>query len=523
MKKIIPIILFILIVLIQTIGIIYATNKREYYHIDEYYSHGLMQYKRAFIFENEDFSNEWHSKEYFKDYLTISENEKFDLQPIYYNQAEDVHPPIYYLLLHIACSFNINQFSIWPGTILNIIIFIISSIFLFLISKEIFKNSYYALLVCFVTGFSIATIETVMYVRMYELLILNILMLIYWHIRKKQKKNLTYKDLLPLYAMIIFGFLTHYYYCIIVATLFAIYLIKFIKKKEYKNMILYIFTVISSALTGIILFPYSVFHIFFSYRGEEVGNNLINFSNAFIKIKENFALINHEVLHNYGYILLAIIVLFCFLWIFFKRKEKQIQEEKGSIIYVVIPLIVYLVIIIFGSPYIDLRYIMPAVPLIFCSLIYVMNDILQDILSTKKAFFILLTISICFSISVIPRLSNNSYTYKGHKEVLNYIEDNLEDKPWIYVYEDISVQYNKTMECYEALTKANMTYIMQSDIATAEHIEKTLEDIDKTNGIVIMMNYAITNDVLEQVLKTELFNDIKYIGVLGRYQIYLLN
>lgn len=133
--------------------------------------------------------NNWHDKDYYKDYLTIDENEKYDFSRVYSNQIEDVHPPLYYLLLRIACTFNIGEFSIWPGTILNIIIFIIASIFLFLIAKEIFKSPYYALLICFVTGFSLAVIETVMYVRMYELLVLNILMLIYWHIRKKIKKN----------------------------------------------------------------------------------------------------------------------------------------------------------------------------------------------------------------------------------------------------------------------------------------------------------------------------------------------
>ena len=197
------ILILLCIIVLQIISIVYATSKREYYHIDEYYSHGLIQYKRAFIYENEDFVNNWHEKYYYKDYLVINENEKFNFSRVYKNQIEDVHPPLYYLLLRIACSFNIGEFSIWPGTILNIIIFIIASIFLFLISKEIFNNSYWALLVCAISGFSLAVIETVMYVRMYELLVLNILMLIYWYIRKIDKDKLTFKDVLPLYFLVV--------------------------------------------------------------------------------------------------------------------------------------------------------------------------------------------------------------------------------------------------------------------------------------------------------------------------------
>ena len=43
LERIIIIALFIFIVFIQILAIMYATSKREYYHIDEYYSHGLIR------------------------------------------------------------------------------------------------------------------------------------------------------------------------------------------------------------------------------------------------------------------------------------------------------------------------------------------------------------------------------------------------------------------------------------------------------------------------------------------------
>lgn len=218
-NNIIVSILFIIILILQIIAIVYSVSKREYFHIDELYSYGLMQYDRAFIFENDDFYNNWHTSEYFKDYLRITEEDKWDFSAVYKNQIEDVHPPVYYLLLRIANMFNIGNFSIWPGTILNIIIFIFSSIMIYLISKKIFKSDYMALAVCFFSGFSLASIETVMYNRMYQLLILNVLILIYWHIKKIEVSQLDLKDLISLCIMVILGFLTHYYYAIIAVIL----------------------------------------------------------------------------------------------------------------------------------------------------------------------------------------------------------------------------------------------------------------------------------------------------------------
>lgn len=517
-EKIIVIALFILIIFIQILIVTYATSKREYYHIDEYYSHGLMGYKRAFIYENEDFLDNWHDKEYYRDYLVINEQEKNDFSSVYNNQVEDVHPPLYYLLLRIMCNFNINEFSIWPGTILNIIIFIIASIFLFLIAKEVFKNSYYALLICFISGFSLAIIETVMYVRMYELLVLNILMLIYWHMQKSEIKKFTYKDVIPLYIMVILGFLTHYYYLIIVAILFIMYMIRYIKQKEYKNMAIYITTLIASGITGILIFPYSIFHIFFSYRGQEVTTNLFDFSILLSNIKENITLINREIFNGYGSMVIVFATILCTLWLMLK-KEKTKTQHNNHIKYISIPMVIYLVISIMCSPYIDLRYLMPVIPLVFCSLIYMFYDILKDIVSKRNTFLVLIIISVCFAVTVIPKLSNNTYTYKGQGKVLKYLENEINNKPMVYIYQSFSAQYNKTMECYEALTKMDKTYIMSQEKFSVDNLKSVVKDLNVDNGIVMMMHFIYKEEILEEILNEHMYNEVKVIGKLGRFVI----
>lgn len=70
------------------------------------------------------------------DYLTVNQNEEWNLKPVYENQKNDVHPPLYYLLLRISASFAIDRFSKWSGIILNIIIFTVSNVLVFKISKE---------------------------------------------------------------------------------------------------------------------------------------------------------------------------------------------------------------------------------------------------------------------------------------------------------------------------------------------------------------------------------------------------
>ena len=121
----------IIILAIQLLVYIFLGVQKSYIHMDEAYSIGLTNYDKVEITDNEDFYGNWHNSAYYEDYLSISQEEVKNVKPVYENQKNDVHPPFYYLLLRIAYSFHLNEFSKWPGIILNIILFICSNILIY--------------------------------------------------------------------------------------------------------------------------------------------------------------------------------------------------------------------------------------------------------------------------------------------------------------------------------------------------------------------------------------------------------
>ena len=54
-------------------------------------------------------------------YVTVAENERFDYATVYYNQTQDVHPPLYYFFLHTVCSLFPRSFTKWTGIGLNFV------------------------------------------------------------------------------------------------------------------------------------------------------------------------------------------------------------------------------------------------------------------------------------------------------------------------------------------------------------------------------------------------------------------
>lgn len=98
--------MIIIFIIIQSIVYIITGCNKKYLHIDEAYSFGLSNYDKIDIQSNDDFFNNWHTKEYYQDFLTLQEDERGDFKPVYENQKNDVHPPLYYLMLRISMELS---------------------------------------------------------------------------------------------------------------------------------------------------------------------------------------------------------------------------------------------------------------------------------------------------------------------------------------------------------------------------------------------------------------------------------
>lgn len=299
------------------------------------------------------------------------------------------------------------------------------------------------------------------------------------------------------------------------------YMIKYLKQKQYKNALWYTGTLIVAAVTGILIFPHSITHIFFGYRGKQVTTNLLNISYAFKRIVYNVELVNSDILNCCGIALIILMMIICVCWIFANKKTIKKPKNTG-IIYVAIPMIVYLIVAMVASPYIDIRYLMPITPLLICTLIYIIKDMLEDIINPKKVLYITLTLSIIFAILVIPKISNNVYTYKGFGKILNYVEENLSDKPLIYVYEDTTAQYNKIMGCYYLLTQIDQSYIIPNDKFDVQEMKTALSTQNTSNGFNLMLEQSDQERVINQIKKDGTFTNAEYLFRIGKFVMYTI-
>lgn len=510
----------IIILAIQLLVYIFLGVQKSYIHMDEAYSIGLTNYDKVEITDNEDFYGNWHNSAYYEDYLSISQEEVKNVKPVYENQKNDVHPPFYYLLLRIAYSFHLNEFSKWPGIILNIIFFICSNILIYKILTKIIKNKKIALLMCLVSGLVISSLESVTYIRMYALNSFILLAIAYLHILNYKKEELDIKNLILIGTATLIASLTHYYNIIYIGIIYLIYAIIYLKNKQYKNLRKYTLTMVIAAICSLAIFPYSIKHIFMGYRGQGVLETFKEPSKMISNLANYITILNEKVFNGTLWLIAIFLVGVC-IFKLVKNKQITIKVQNEKLLLIIIPAIIYFLFVAVSSPYTEIRYIIPVCNFIFIFVIYELYEVINKVLKEERNSDILISI-ILILILVMPLKTNAKVDnlYLQRKEIVSQVTEKYGKIPTIYLFNS---NQNRFLDDIYMFTKINESYILEVKDASTEKVQEILQNKDISNGIVVWVNEGFEKkQYLEMIKNSNNFKNCEHIQRMNACDIYYI-
>lgn len=542
---------------------------------------GLASYNKTEIQNNSDFYNVWHDKEYYQDYLKVNDNEKFMFSQVIENQKNDNHPPLYYLILRIAMGFNIDGFSKWTGIVINIIIYIFITIFMYLIiskllqGKEKYKEK--SVVLAFISSIMLSAVTSAIFIRMYALSTLNVVITTYLHLKLLEKENKSNMTLIGISISALIGSLTHYYYLFYLVAMFIMFVIKYIKEKKYKQLIKYVLAMIIAGGFSLIIFPYSISHIFFGYRGQGILNHLNNISQYFVNILLYLFITNIYVFNNFLIVLILGIIIVC---IYKMIRHKKIIEEKNQYVkYIAIPTLFYFITVSICSPYIELRYIIAVSPMIFILVMNCLYGILQNIFKEKTInrimLFIFLAMFIMAFISngiidliigkdfrneqeslysnkteLIENLKNKcnipielipqiegipldnvllyikdfkvepEVLYSNRQDIMKKVTKELQSVPALYLFNSNN---NRFLDDILLFANIEESYIAKDIECTQENIKDIMENKDISNGILIFINDWQDNEKIVDIVKKSMnLSNVTYLKRLNMCDVYYI-
>lgn len=225
--------------------------------------------------DGDKFYGKWLDTQDFRNYLTSQENENFKYQHVSQNLKNDVHPPLYFWILHWLCSFFPDQFILQIPLLLNLVLFALGFVFLYNLAKKFTQNELVALTVPLLWGLSSGGMLTVLFARMYMLQTLCLLALCMEILCLFQVKSLSFFSAIRMIVWMCVALLTQYnslvYIGVIVGGSFSL----LIFYKNYKLALKLSVLFIVSLLLSIAVFPEAIEVLFHSHRGVEATHKIL--------------------------------------------------------------------------------------------------------------------------------------------------------------------------------------------------------------------------------------------------------
>lgn len=442
MRKKIPGVWIILVIL--TVHAIYWCIAKEGYYIDELWSYGLSNgYYTPFLHQKGDYMNNWHQSEFYGDYLAVRPVEVFSYGSVYDNQVKDVHPPLYYMILHTVCSWFPGRFSKWFGLPVNLLFYCGSILLLYKISGQILgKKNHVRLIPPFFYGLSMGAVATLIYIRMYMLLTFWALLFVFlaFYLMKEEVNNKRILILSAIGATVTAGFLTQYYFAVFVFFFSAAYMIRYIMFHKWRRAVEYAFVVCAGVAGGILIFPASLRHIFLGQQGRRAFANASNDIPLFLKRWGEYRdTVMSEFLGDSRIIQIVFVAaVFSLLIAAFcpsKRKNNKVNighaDAKAECIMLFVTVLGYFSVIVQISPEVADRYQFIIYP--FCVLVTV-AVIVSLLRKLGKGRSIWIAAGICLVLMMrVYAIKPVPYVYEGYKEVLAKLGTEYKSVPGIYV------------------------------------------------------------------------------------------
>lgn len=359
----------------------------------------------------------WMTGQELFDQLTVSKGERFQYIQVFLNQAMDVHPPFYYILVHTV-------FSLFPGTYsdaylfgINIIALLMTCVILWQMAKSYSDAPYFPALAMALYGFSQGFISCVMYFRMYALFTLFSTLTLYLHfILEKHDYRSNKKISVLLISTVVLGFYTHYYYIIFLFPVFAITVVKMLIQKKKTELLSYIKRMIIAGIISLIIWPLSLYHILFGYRGTEAASNLIT-SGLIARIKNYYGVVCGAFFFNKGILFLIVILVGCVMLVIGLLRKNFRQFMKSQITEMAVVSVFYLLIISQIAPAQSDRYIMCLFPVMALLIASIIMNMLKRLIKSDRIHSALLGMIICFVVISSLGIITPNYLYLEQKDM----------------------------------------------------------------------------------------------------------
>ena len=397
--------------------------------IDEIYTYGLANsHYMPFIGhgDHDRIQEQIITREDFFDYLAVTDSEPgFDAGSVYYNQVQDVHPPLYYWILNFCSTLARGQFSKWIGLVPDLLIYLGLLTLLYALGTELFGDRLLAASVAALYGFSQVGLSTMLMIRMYVLMTLFTVLLALLVARELRAPS--GKKELGIGLTIFAGLMTQYYFVFYAFFLCALTVTVLLCRGDRKPALRFSLSAFLGVGVMLLCFP----AVFTQMTGHRLGPE----SDALANLK-NVSAWAGRLRYYFGQVrvgipvavLFAAVGLFIWLVLTLVRKESRLTKADWRFLVLLIPVIPTVFVPAVISPVLEGRYIYNIMPVAVLAAGFCLLACSRH-MDMRCAFGVILAFSFFWSLRTVP-----DYIYDEHPAYTAAVEAHA-DAPCLYLTE----------------------------------------------------------------------------------------
>ena len=411
--------LLLVLVLVSGVCLLFASRKQGMF-IDEIYTYGLSNSSYQPFLGGDRFEAIEHrvyTRQEMLDYVSINGDEGFDFGSVYYNQVHDVHPPLYYWLFNIASTLARGSvFSKWPALVLDWLIYLGAILVLYALVRKLGGGRFNAAASAVLYGLSTIGLSTMIMIRMYVLLTLLTVVLMYFIADLMQ--SFRPRTCVFVGLTLLAGLMTQYYFVFYAFFLCAAYVLWALIKKQYRALAWFIPCALVGALSLLLVFPAALKHLFSGelVSGESALDNLKNAALYPVRLRTfvGFAL------HGLKAAIFAGLACVPALAVLFKKLRAAGKEGCVSLNWLVflIPAYVTFLLVAVISPVDEPRYIYNLVPAFVLTVSFLLYLLEQSLTGMKREQAIHAAVFLAVAALALweARTAPPDYLYPEHAE-----------------------------------------------------------------------------------------------------------
>lgn len=532
--------IIIVIVIAQLVFMFSYCCEKDFFDGDEMFSYSLSNgYYTPFLRWNKDWWNQWHDTDYLTEQITVSAGEAFDYGSVIYNQTQDVHPPVFYCVLHTICSLDPGHFSKWQGISLNLIFYGLTLILLYRTACIMLGDETAAVIPMLHYGVCAGAVTTVIYIRMYMLLTLLCVLDVYLHsllLKKCKKRN---RVLAAIFLTTVVGGLTQYYFFVFAVISSAIYCAMELPDSARK-CVQYGMTRTGSVIAALLIFPSAITHATTGSRGianvSGILGNLSDIGKWIERIRYYMSFVDRQLFNEIGLLIGIVTMTIGAVALLLPGRGKPylcrniLGGGRKTFVYVSCLWVSYVFFITNYAPKVGkgFRYIINIYPLISLSVFYLLIRLTERLARAEYRVHILAVLclgTVCVSIAS-NKAENIEYLDTSNAGVIDQIQD-CNTSAHCFINKSDSQEYSFWMQYQNMSRKEGQQFLVTTYDRILEMDDQCLNQMiyeKYDNGILMYIVTGYSQQEAERIVESIIdrtnLKELEYIGTADSERIF---